>query len=138
MKIRIFLIVILFAFLGKANAQESKTEVSVTDIISVVTDANAKLHKINKDVVPEAGDMQKPLRNAILSANDILISIRQMVYGTTLLNPKAKDMTTEINALSNTVSTIKTDMPLSDMLKAITEVKVKAKKLHGNIKKAQR
>ena len=135
MNTKIILFTLLLALFTRANAQDVRvTDCTVIDIVDVVNDANQKLNKIYKDSGSDA--VSNELRSAIYATNDVLISIRGMVYGQAgLSDDKAKIVADEFNALSTSLSSLRTGMTDKDLINAISAINTKANRLKNKIKK---
>lgn len=137
MNYKVILLFCLLALTGKAYTQESSdVAISANDIIQVVQKANLALNIVCREYRQDADAMQKRIIKEIDSTNDVLFSIRDIVNEKrSLLLEKPKNVSYEVNALYNSLSSLNETLSNQSLLDAISVIKQKAIQLRRKIKK---
>ena len=133
---KIILLVCFLALTGKAYTQKSSDVViSANDIIQVVQKANLTLNIVCSEYRQDADVMQKRLIKEIYSTNDVLFSIRDMVDDQrSRLWGESRNISYEVNALYNSLSSLNDTQSNQSLLDAISNVKQKAIQLRRKLK----
>lgn len=140
MKIKNILTIIITIFIFQfANAQPQGERVSTTEIIRLVSDAQAKHNTIYNELIKGHEDERSDLRKAVYSANTELMAIRSMLAGNQMLKradyAKLEKPLTELTTAIQAVEQSTMDGELSRTISNVTTKAKKVKKMIQKIKK---